>query len=369
MADEIASRGYRVTLIEEDSYAGKSAVCGGVTPKESADAFEIPAQVIERTISKWVCYFPKETFSFDIPFVSFQRCIFDRFLSDRASSHGAQLLTNTKALDVSINDEGAFIKLRDTLNQRDYEIKSQIVIFADGAASIGTRKFKGVGFRRRPERTFHGLLYELEWKNNPLDTFDFYFDDKIAPWGYGWVFPKGDLINAGICGLMSMYHSDGGAKMRQRLDYFVREHKGPSQQLAGRKIASVQAAIIPVEPGRKIYGNRMMFVGDAAGMVEPFSAGGMEYAMRAAKMAGQTAVAALKEKDCREASLSRYQTAWKKSKDAKTLGDMQNLMKLGLIYRRFDKKASIKVYSYLFHKVAQQVSKGNQEVAPSIGAG
>lgn len=362
-ADEIAKAGRNVVLVEKASYPGETNVCGGGTPVENADAFEIPSYVRERTISKWVCYFPNETFSFDIPFVSMRRCVFDRFLGERAASRGARLLTRTLATDVAVSNEFALVKLRDVSKNFDFEIKCQLVVFADGPASLGARKFKGLGFQRRPDSTFQGLVYEVEMKDNALDSMNLYFDPRIAPWGYGWLFPKGEVINAGICGLMSLWHEMGGENMRGRLNYFVKEHAQSSEITLNRKIVDMQAAIIPIEMADKMYGNRVIFVGDAAGMVEPFTAGGNEFAMRGGKIAGAVALKALKERKYGENMLSRFQKEWLKTTDGKELLRLQKAFMNCVNLQRKGKIDEITSYLGFYHKLAEQAAKNRVYLA------
>ena len=365
-AAEIARRGHDVTLIERDSYAGETNVCGAVTPKSNTDAFEIPGSVIERTLSRWTCYFPEETFTFDVPFSSFQRCVFDRWLSERAASSGARLVTSTVATDVSIGEECATVRLRDKKEKRDYEMKADIVVFADGPDTLAAKKFKGIGFQRRPQRTMHGLLYEYEDRANSLDSFDLYFDRRIASWGYGWLFPKKDLLNVGVGGLLSTARDRGGQSGRSRLDYMVQNYEVCSEKVKGKKILRVQAAIIPVEQAKKISGRRMLLVGDAAGMVEPFSAGGNEYAMRGALIAGKVVAEALDKKRFDDRFLSRFPQEWRRSGDGKTLASMQRLFSLGWAYYKLNKNAGMKFYSYFFHKVADLLSKGQSAPAHTV---
>jgi len=138
----------------------------------------------------------------------------------------------------------------------------------------------------------------------------------------------------------------------------VKEHPDASEKLRGKKIAKVLAAIIPVEQARRIYGRRMLLVGDAAGMVEPFSAGGNEYAMRGGVVAGRVAASALETNNFSEQSLSEYETQWKRTADYKTLTSMQRLLTLGYYYYRINKNAPINFYAFFFHKVADLVAKG-----------
>ena len=365
-AAEISALGHDVALIERDSYAGETNVCGAVTPKSNSDAFEVPGQVIERTLSRWTCYFPEETFTFDVPFSSFQRCKFDRWLSERAVSKGAQLFTNTVATDVSVEEEGATVRLRNRKENREFEMKTKIVVFADGPDTLAAKKFPGVGFQRRPQRTMHGLVYEYEDVDNTLDSFDLYFDRKIASWGYGWLFPKKDILNVGMGGLLATAQKDGGGSNRGRLDYMVKNHPVCSRKVQGKKIERIQAAIIPVEQAHKIFGRRMLLVGDAAGMVEPFSAGGNEYAMRGGQMAGRKAAEALDKGRFDEPFLSSYASEWARSADGKTLASMQRYFSLGYMYYKINKNAGLKFYSYFFHKVADLLSKGQSAPAHTI---
>lgn len=357
-AAEIASRGVDVALIEKDSYPGETSVCGAVTPKSNTDQFEVPSSVIERTLSKWVCHFPNETAVFEVPFSSFQRKNFDRYLGERAVKKGAKMITRTTATDVEFDADGVTVHLQERDENREYSQRAKMVVFADGADTIAAKKFKGVGFQRRLERTMHGLVYEYDWRDNPLDTFDLYFDMNIGPWGYGWIFPKKDILNVGIGGLLSTVSPKEGQTMRGRLDYFVKKYEPAVKKLDGHKIARIQAAIIPVEKAPKTFGERMLLVGDAAGMVEPFSAGGNEYAMRGGLVAGKVAVEAVKQNRFDAGFLSSYDAEWKRSEDGKILKDMWRLFGLGLLYYKLDKKAGMKFYQYYIHKVRDLYPEG-----------
>lgn len=350
-AAEIASRGVDVALIEKDNYPGETSVCGAVTPKSNTDEFEVPSSVIERTLSKWVCYFPNETVVFEVPFSSFQRKNFDRFLGERAVSKGAKMIARTTATGVDFEEDGATVHLLDRDEKRKYDLRSKLVVFADGADTIAAKKFKGVGFQREPNRTMQGLVYEYDWKDNPLDTFDLYFDMNIGPWGYGWIFPKKDILNVGIGGLLSTASPKEGQSMRGRLDYFVNKYEPAAKKLEGHTISRIQAAIIPVKTAARMYGRRMLLVGDAAGMVEPFSAGGNEYAMRGGRVAGKVAAEAVGQNRYDEAFLSSYEKEWRRTEDGKILSDMQRLFSLGHLYYKVSKKAGLKFYQYYIHKV------------------
>ncbi len=200
-------------------------------------------------------------------------------------------------------DGGVEVCLRDMRTGSPTTVNADLVIFADGPSSLSYRRF-GLGFSRSPDRTFLAAIYELEWKNTPLDCFEFFFDRNVSPWGYGWIFPKRHVVNVGVGCLLSKLNTN----IRQNLDYLVNKHPLASKKLAGRKILRFASALIPVAPARETVGPRMLVVGDAAGIVDPLWGGGIGYAILTGKIAGQISVKAFAESDFSKDSLQHHWT-------------------------------------------------------------
>jgi digeranylgeranylglycerophospholipid reductase len=342
-AREIARNGYGVFLVEKSAFPGQTSVCGGGIDKVSVENLDLPEKVIEKNISKSLHYFPWGIYTLTTPSLSVQRNVFDRFLAERAEKYGAKLFTSTIAWNVTLKRNAIVAHLRNLLTNESYEVKAKLLIFADGPHTLASRKFRDVGFRSKPSNTAFAAIYEIEWKHNPFDCFEYFFDTKISPWGYGWIFPKKNLLNVGVVSLMSKMRSN----IRKHLDFLVDKHPIASKKLHERPKLRFAADIIPLQHARRIYGERILVVGDAAGMVDPLWGGGISYAIRGSSIAARVAVKALEKSKFNEAFLSRFQRTWKKDKSFKYLRRQQLLSRLFLIYSKFDRNAYIRLQTML----------------------
>jgi flavin-dependent dehydrogenase len=69
--------------------------------------------------------------------------------------------------------------------------------------------------------------------------------------------------------------------------------------------------ILPLAPVAKTYGERLVAVGDAAGLVKPTTGGGIYYSLISGRLAAETLSPALREDDLRESRLRTYETRWR----------------------------------------------------------
>jgi flavin-dependent dehydrogenase len=98
----------------------------------------------------------------------------------------------------------------------------------------------------------------------------------VVPGGYAWIFPKGDHVNVGVAGW------DGeGPRLRQHLGRLLAAHGITSDAVAG-----LRGHRLPLRaPGSPLAGNRILLVGDAAGLVDPLSGDGIYEAVISADAA------------------------------------------------------------------------------------
>src|SRR5207245_5991591 len=97
-------------------------------------------------------------------------------------------------------------------------------------------------------------------------------------------------------------------KIRDLLSGFVEENKVAGAKLKGGQKASMIADSLPVDgPLSRTYSDRVMAVGDAAGMVMPTNGGGIQTALVTGRLAGEAAVQYFEDKT----PLSSYEEAWK----------------------------------------------------------
>lgn len=344
-AREVSMKGYNVFLIEKDAYPGKNNVCGGCLHRAWVKKLSLPSGIVEKNISKTIYHFPRQTYVKNTPHIIVQRRVFDRFLTEKAVEQGSKLLVSTLALDVTPSRVGIVVSLKNRVTGENLKVKGKLVIFADGPNTLVSKKFKQVGFGRKERKAF-AAIYEIEWRNNPFEHLELFFDTNVSPWGYGWIFPNRDLLNVGVGVLMSKMQSN----IKTYLDFLVNKHPIASRKLRGRPKLRFAADIIPAQHAHKIYGDRILVVGDAAGMVDPIWGAGIGYAIRGSMLAAKVAVKALEENTFDETFLSQFKKEWKRGETYKHIRKIQLLSRLFILYSRFDKNAYLRLQTLLAMK-------------------
>jgi len=346
VAKEISKKGYKVLLIEKDVYPGEKNVCAGGINKDHIKNLNLPNRIIEKEILKSVYHYPWATYNKNISQITVLRRVFDKFLAEKAVEEGTNLLTSTLAFDLAINKKDIEVFIKDRVTGAVNGVKAKIAIFADGPSTLVSRKFKGIGLGREKMRAF-AAIYEIEWRNNPLKSYEFFVHREVSPWGYGWIFPKRDLLNVGVGCLLPKLRKN----IRTHLDFLVDEHPVASKRLSGRPKKRFSASIIPFEHADKIHADRIMVVGDAAGMVDPIWGGGIVYGIRGSMLAAKTAVMALEANDFTDTYLSRYEREWENGDTFKHLRKLQLFIRPFLFLSKLDKYAYYKLHRILALKM------------------
>ena len=125
----------------------------------------------------------------------------------------------------------------------------------------------------------------------------------------------------------------------ESLNYMLQKHPLTCEKLKGKEVVWLRSTLIPIAPVKRIFGERMLVVGDAAGMVDPVSGGGIPQAINGGKLAGKVCVRTLEENDYSSASLSQYQQLWHKTTDYSCIYSKYLLSNVFLYLLRFDRNA------------------------------
>jgi digeranylgeranylglycerophospholipid reductase len=157
---------------------------------------------------------------------------------------------------------------------------------------------------RVPSRDMESCAqYVLQGIDCDPDAIYLQFGDTIAPGGYAWIFPKSPgVANVGL-GLVAL--KTDGRNARQYLDAWVAR-----RYPAAARTAYTVGGVIVHTTIKKTYTDGVMIAGDAAHMINPLSGGGIVNAMKAGRLAGCTAAAAIRQGDTSERRLSAYHHAW-----------------------------------------------------------
>jgi digeranylgeranylglycerophospholipid reductase len=145
--------------------------------------------------------------------------------------------------------------------------------------------------------------YVVEGIDFDPDAIYLQFGAGIAPGGYAWLFPKSPgVANVGL-GLVALKADARNA--RQYLDAWIaRRYPG------GAKTACTVGGVIVHTTIRQTYTDGVLVAGDAAHMINPLSGGGIVNAMKAGRLAGCVAAAAIRAGDTSASRLSAYHAEW-----------------------------------------------------------
>ena len=229
------------------------------------------------------------------------RTRFDAFLAAQAAAEGAAVLVGAEATAMARNGGDRWhVRVKQRGTEEVY--RARVVIGADGVETMVGR-WAGLD-TRVPARDMESCAqYVLQGIDFNPDAIYLQFSTAIAPGGYAWIFPKGvGVANVGL-GLVAL--KTDGRNAREYLDAWI-ARRFPTGARTGYTVGGV----IVHTTIKKTYTDGVLIAGDAAHMINPLSGGGINNAMKAGRLAGCTAAAAIREGDTSERRLAAYHKAW-----------------------------------------------------------
>ena len=292
VARHVAAAGLNTLFIEKDTLP-RVKTCGGAVSEHALSNLdiEIPDSIIEREcfgarIKYGAHRLESETHERLSIMVSRDR--FDHHLTDLAIDAGAKLVEGVRVMSVQIDNGCVIVETTAGI------FRSKIVVGADGVNSVCAKNVRPF-FKK--QNTSFALEAEIPASNGQIDGYIFNkgeFHFGVVTKGYGWVFPKDGHFSVGIGG-MSLDFS-------RSMDAYRDLVKG-----LGFDYVKPRGHFVPMGGlDRKIYANRTLLVGDAAGFVDAFLGEGIAYAIISGKLAAETAIDAYQKDDYSDASLASY---------------------------------------------------------------
>jgi geranylgeranyl reductase len=289
----LAKAGIATVLIERNLENVKP--CGGAIPLGLIEEFQIPAELIEKKLSRMKARSPKgRVIEMHMPngYVGMvRREKFDRYLRSEAERAGAVIV---EGLVKSISHSGDGFVIN-TLNDKVPAIRTRKIIGADGANS------KTADELHFPPNELKVIAMQQRFKYTPSiqkfsDIVEIWFDGEVSPDFYGWIFPKADHLAIGT-GTEDKRHNLKALQKR-----FIEKIGITDTPYLD------EAAKIPMKPRKSFTQEKAILVGDAAGLVTPANGEGIFFAMRSGKLGAQAMIEHLKNK----APLSSYEKEFRK---------------------------------------------------------
>lgn len=300
----VAEQGVSVLMLEKDRDIGYPVRCGEAVSRAGIEEFIEPDDAfISTTIDKFSMIAPDGT-EVVLPLEQIgyilERRIFDYELAKQAASKGAEIVTRAYVNGLLFDDSGKVSGVKLEYKGEQLEIKSKVVIAADGVES---RVGRWAGIKTHIDFREMESCSQVTAANIDVDpnTLVFFFGKDVAPEGYFWIFPKRNgaaNIGLGVSGAIGKKKSS-----LQYLNQFMDKHYPNAPVLT--QIAGGVPSSITLE---KISAPGIILVGDAARQVNPLSGGGIVSGMIGGKIGGTIVGEAIKKNDL--SHVLNYDKAW-----------------------------------------------------------
>ena len=255
----LAKKGKAVTIIEEHKKIGRPVQCTGIVTSSIEKFVKLRKEVIANRLNKVIVISKNNKIEANTDEIVLRRDKFDEYIANMAADRGVKLLPNHQFLNFNGKNS---LKIRDKKNNKLKEIRSDIIIGADGSSS-SVAKASGLANKK----FYIGMQAKVKLKIEP-DVFETHFGNDF-PNFFGWVVPESeDTVRLGL------------AAFKNAKDYF---YKFLKQRTRKKEVLCWQSGIIPVyNPKQIIQKGNIYLIGDAASQVKATTGGGIMPSLKAA---------------------------------------------------------------------------------------
>ena len=266
-AKRAAERGLSVLVIDQQPSPGRHVHTTGILVEEAQAEWVAPSALV-RKLSRVRLYAPSQRYV-DL------RCNGYHFFATDTVELMRFLADDTRRAGVEIRFGSAFAGVTTanaTLAMDGHDVACRFLVGADG---VNSRVARAMGLDSNTR-----LLKGVEWEYEPIeragDRLHCFVDPEHAPGYIGWVVPGVGVTQVGLAVNDSRKPDIAG---------FV-EHIDARFGLRGRRVNAKRGGMIPINGLlERFHGDRVLLVGDAAGMVSPLTAGGIHKSYRYGRVA------------------------------------------------------------------------------------
>jgi geranylgeranyl reductase family protein len=293
-AHYLAQRGLRVLLLDKAKFP-RDKTCGdGLTPRAVAVLQDMglvdDLKRVGHVIKRFEVFAPNRNSTRDVIAVQdglpdfslvVPRLLLDDRIRQRAVDSGAAFWPDAHVLDVKQGNGTQHVEIKVERDGKAEAHQARMAVIATGA---NTRLLMHTGILKRQPNVLVASRAYFEGVRGLSDIWTLRFDDVPMP-GYGWVFPTGaETANIGVG-----YFKEGrNASAAEPFKRFI-----ASPPLREMLTQARQAGPVRGYPLRDdflaspAYAERVLIVGEAAGLVNPLTGEGIDYALESGRMAAQ----------------------------------------------------------------------------------
>lgn len=264
-----ASRGMKTVVLERKACPGTNIRTTGILVKEAADLLKLPRH-LGKDINGVRLYSPNGKWidlnSPGYSFVATDTPGMMRWLAQRAEAAGADVRLSQNVSQFHLGNDGIVLP--------DAGMRSRFLVGCDGARSAVARASglsTNKNFLMGTEAEYEGI------GGLDPDKLHVFLDSKLAPGYIGWIVPGLGISQVGIA-VRRPHKPDLAAFERRMMKLF---------DFSSAKIIGRRGGLIPCGGVlKRWHSNRVMILGDAAGMVSPLTAGGIYPSLELGARAG-----------------------------------------------------------------------------------
>ena len=267
----LSENNFCVALFEKDSEIGKNVVCSGVISREAFEIYDLPGHSIIGKLREAELNSPSNgNILYKHPeesVVVVDRHKFDSFLGLCALNSGTDIHLNTRVLSLENGKESVLCRVRKGDELKTYS--SKLVVIATGV-SFNLQESLGMG---RPKKILKGIQVETDLPE--IDKLKMYWGNQYSKGFFGWAIP---LLNGKArIGVMSEQNPVGGLRNILKQLNLTNGINSSEYMLKRRGISFGRI-------GKTVF-NRVIAVGEAAGLVKTTTGGGIYYGLISADIA------------------------------------------------------------------------------------
>lgn len=319
----LAKQGYDVLLLDRHQFPRDKA-CGDAVPAGAIDTLSHlgMGEKIQKAVDRGELYPLKSMLlvspkGYELEAMFHQgpngsdsyvapRVYFDALVYQHAIDSGAEF--RQVQVTAPLVENGRVVGVKAKENGRTQELHSKVVIGADGVTSVITRNLRPKENQHVDAHRAVALRAYIEGLEESPGQVEFYLYDQILP-GYAWIFPTGPgRANIGL-GMRLDHFRAKKQSLEAMLDTFldmpaIKKRLQPGWKL--HDMATWQLNFGSQKHLQYVFDGAIL-VGDAAGLINPLTGGGIHNAIISAKLAARTIHESLQRGDVSRSAMQIYE--------------------------------------------------------------
>ena len=209
----------------------------------------------------------------------------DNSIFEKAQKAGAEFIQEARVMDYKTFPEKVVVTIKQ--EKKEFKLTSKILIGADGSRSIVRRILRN----QHADDGFQlvGLRAYFDNVEGPLDRMDVYFLEENFP-GIFWFFPEGKSgANIGLATLSKTFPQKQ-VQVRNILTNHIKNNRDIRERIGNGTLRNKIEGwpITFYDPKKEVIANRVLLIGEAAGLINPLSGDGIQYALLSARWSSET---------------------------------------------------------------------------------